>query len=93
MYYFLNNLLIVFVGLVWFFFGGMDSQVKSEMQRVENQVAVDAVAQLILLIQRVSPWMRMLLRDWFLPLTYKRRMRRIIRNGKPLKRIRQEGLD
>ncbi len=38
--------LVVFVGLIWYFFGGgLDNQVKNEMQKVENQVATDAVEQ------------------------------------------------
>lgn len=38
--------LVIFIALIWFLFGGgLDDQVKSEMQRVENQVAIDAVAQ------------------------------------------------
>jgi len=38
--------LVVFVGLIWYFFGGgLDNQVKSEMQKIENQVAADVVEQ------------------------------------------------
>ncbi len=38
--------LVVLVGLIWYFFGGgLDNQVKSDMQEIENQVAADAVEQ------------------------------------------------
>jgi hypothetical protein len=38
--------IIVLVVLGWYFWGGgMDKQVKSDMQKVENSVALDAVSQ------------------------------------------------
>ena len=37
---------IVFGGLVWYFFGGgLDQQVSNDMQKIQNKVAADSVAQ------------------------------------------------
>ncbi|KLT70217.1 hypothetical protein [Flavobacterium sp. ABG] len=37
---------IIFIGVIWYFFGGgMDKQVAKDMQKIENQVALDAEQQ------------------------------------------------
>lgn len=37
---------IIFIGVLWYFFGGgMDKQVAYDMQKIENQVAIDAQKQ------------------------------------------------
>jgi hypothetical protein len=37
---------IIFIGVLWYFFGGgMDKQVANDMQKIENQVAIDAEKQ------------------------------------------------
>ena len=38
--------LLIFIGLIWFYFGGgLEKQVAKDMERIENQVATDAVKQ------------------------------------------------
>lgn len=38
--------LLIFIGLIWFYFGGgLEKQVEIDTQRIENQVALDAVKQ------------------------------------------------